>query len=1053
MLGMRTRRPAVFSPAEPLDAAAAERLEAEVAGWRAELSTLGTERAAILQDDAAGGGVSARQRALAELDVRKQRLIWAIRESEQNLRAHRRRPLSASVTLDPRDDDSPPPTPRSGPATAQPELMPSMPTTPPSAHGSASPPRPSPPVPPHSEPAPRAPPLACWGEVAPPRPPVAHHFGAAAPTASPLPPAAVPRTERDLRGGARRVTFVSPQRSPGPPRPRRRGAADVAAEEGGGTSEREPRDRAARRGVLRSTDDRGGGGGGGSGSRGARLGVGYRPIAYDLYEDDDDGIETQMMLRAYDQVHGYGYVYGAGDGHICGQCCGEGCGGDGGGWGCGHSGVVGTSDESDESVAEQRAAAVAVAHEGAGGDTTDADEYAIGDGCDGGCSSEEAAAVAAVAALADAPPAHSALPSETHTHSSVRTAACAPPSTPPQPARMATPTFHCVLPPSALKSPGAARRASQSPRMLQAEEAARAAGEAAAARAATAAAVAGSAAKAVEAAEEAAAAAVVVEEDAIARRDAASMAAMAVEAAAEAEAAVAVAAEAEAAAREAAAQAAAAEAEVETVAREEATNLAEMFERECRGRASAAGPAMAAPSAPFDPLAVFASHRSPERPQWCMDVYNRALATDWGAADTERADSPAPKSAGRHGTGGPTQRVTLPPRHASSAPVPGPLPPQVPPQVPLSALPDPSPDPSLRASATLATSALAPTCTVTASLADRPPAEVAAAPAVVAAPQLHARPRWAPSAALQQEEHIDHVAASVVRLLGRGAEGHVSRAGLSRACREDSQLRALFAPAAYGRAAGPLPASSHGHDRLHSLVGLLDVAGAAEHVEYGELRRFVAVVVAALTAPPMAPPPPPPQPSQPALPLPPAPRTHDEPRGGGALPPAPLAPTCKGATCEPVAKGATYKLAAARMAATTAPLAETAALSSHAYASNGAAAVAVRTLCEELRALESTGASADAAASMPDSEMAMALQVAQYEVGLLQGHLQLATRRSETLQATLAQREQELQRTHTQMVEHMRQSGALLGHLARLVPDGNGTHLQAPHAQLPMPMT
>ena len=97
MLGMRTRR------ADGLGAKAedAGSLEAEVSEWRHELSTLGPQRAA-LQEEATAGGETATApgpalRAIAALDLRKQRLIWNIRESEQLLRSQRRRPLASSM--------------------------------------------------------------------------------------------------------------------------------------------------------------------------------------------------------------------------------------------------------------------------------------------------------------------------------------------------------------------------------------------------------------------------------------------------------------------------------------------------------------------------------------------------------------------------------------------------------------------------------------------------------------------------------------------------------------------------------------------------------------------------------------------------------------------------------------------------------------------------------------------------------------------------------------------------------------------------------------------
>jgi hypothetical protein len=123
------------------------------------------------------------------------------------------------------------------------------------------------------------------------------------------------------------------------------------------------------------------------------------------------------------------------------------------------------------------------------------------------------------------------------------------------------------------------------------------------------------------------------------------------------------------------------------------------------------------------------------------------------------------------------------------------------------------------------------------------------------------------------------------------------------------------------------------------------------------------------------------------------------------------------------------------------------------------ARVAVRTLCSELRQIDdrlhgaTTATDPLSSAVVQDSEvaygvhtpdeahapalarqLALQLQIARHEVGLLQDHLHVAHRRSETLQAALDQRELELQRTHDNLVEHMRQSGALLGSLSTIVP-------------------
>ena len=87
--------------------------EREISAWREELSALTTERS-VLQREASTetpeGEPGPASRALAALDLRKQRLIWSIRESEQLLRSHRRRPLAASLSLeDIKDDELPTP--------------------------------------------------------------------------------------------------------------------------------------------------------------------------------------------------------------------------------------------------------------------------------------------------------------------------------------------------------------------------------------------------------------------------------------------------------------------------------------------------------------------------------------------------------------------------------------------------------------------------------------------------------------------------------------------------------------------------------------------------------------------------------------------------------------------------------------------------------------------------------------------------------------------------------------------------------------------------------
>jgi hypothetical protein len=94
--------------------------------------------------------------------------------------------------------------------------------------------------------------------------------------------------------------------------------------------------------------------------------------------------------------------------------------------------------------------------------------------------------------------------------------------------------------------------------------------------------------------------------------------------------------------------------------------------------------------------------------------------------------------------------------------------------------------------------------------------------------------------------------------------------------------------------------------------------------------------------------------------------------------------------------------------------------------------VAVHSMSIELRQLEATAAVAAAAHGGGESADGMTQLALRHEIELLQGHLHVAARRTETLQATLEQRELELQRAHAQLCEHMRQSGAMLASLANM---------------------
>ena len=62
------------------------------------------------------------------------------------------------------------------------------------------------------------------------------------------------------------------------------------------------------------------------------------------------------------------------------------------------------------------------------------------------------------------------------------------------------------------------------------------------------------------------------------------------------------------------------------------------------------------------------------------------------------------------------------------------------------------------------------------------------------------------------------------------------------------------------------------------------------------------------------------------------------------------------------------------------------------------------------------------------------LQTARYEISLLQSHLLTTRRQCESLQSALGQREAELEHAHAQLIQHVKQSGALLGQMAALVP-------------------
>ena len=81
--GMRLRTAAAAETTVPDDGSVAK-LEDEISAWRQQLSSLGSDRAALQQQskEANEDQAASTQRALATLELSRQRLIWNIRESE-----------------------------------------------------------------------------------------------------------------------------------------------------------------------------------------------------------------------------------------------------------------------------------------------------------------------------------------------------------------------------------------------------------------------------------------------------------------------------------------------------------------------------------------------------------------------------------------------------------------------------------------------------------------------------------------------------------------------------------------------------------------------------------------------------------------------------------------------------------------------------------------------------------------------------------------------------------------------------------------------------------
>ena len=83
----------VLTSAPSDDEALLQQAEAAVAAWRAELSSVSAERAALLEEGEEGSDA---EREIEALSTRRQRLIWDIREREQEVK-RRRRALAAAA--------------------------------------------------------------------------------------------------------------------------------------------------------------------------------------------------------------------------------------------------------------------------------------------------------------------------------------------------------------------------------------------------------------------------------------------------------------------------------------------------------------------------------------------------------------------------------------------------------------------------------------------------------------------------------------------------------------------------------------------------------------------------------------------------------------------------------------------------------------------------------------------------------------------------------------------------------------------------------------------
>ena len=150
----------------------------------------------------------------------------------------------------------------------------------------------------------------------------------------------------------------------------------------------------------------------------------------------------------------------------------------------------------------------------------------------------------------------------------------------------------------------------------------------------------------------------------------------------------------------------------------------------------------------------------------------------------------------------------------------------------------------------------------------------------------------AASDALRVEEYIDELCVEIFQLLGSSSDGKenntILRKDLAKACREDQKVRSLLNLPSGGDAV----ADSLTTQRLDAIVALIEEDGMSPTVGYGEVRRFVAVIASALSgtssliaaSAPVVPYPQAPPPQQPSLFL----DNHEE---EDALPSPPLSTT------------------------------------------------------------------------------------------------------------------------------------------------------------------